>query len=148
MPKRKRCKNKDCGNLFTPCPQVPHQEYCSRDGCQLARKREWNRQKLLIDADYRKNRRDAQKRWRDKNPSYSREYRDRHKKYAQSNQEQQRARNRKRKLVNIFSRIAKTDESLPKNVVLTGRYRLIPIRGDTTAKTDESIIEMIAISGQ
>ncbi len=146
MQKRKRCKNKDCGCLFTPCPQVPGQEYCSKDECQLARKREWNRQKLLSDADYRKNRRDAQKRWREKNPGYSREYRDRRKEYAQRNQKQQLARNRKRRLVNICRRIAKTDESLPKDVVLTGRYRLIPIRGDTIAKTDESIIEMIAIS--
>jgi len=146
MQKRKRCKNKDCGCLFAPCPQVPQQEYCSKDECQLTRKREWNRQKLLADADYRKNCRDAQKRWRDKNPGYSREYRDRRKEYAQRNQEQQRARNRKRKLVKICSRIAKTDESSARNVVLTGRYRLIPIRGDTIAKTDESIVEMIAIS--
>ncbi len=146
MQKRKRCKNKDCGDLFTPCHQVPHQEYCSNTECQRARKREWNRQKLHDDADYRENRRASQKRWREKNPGYSRAYRDRGKEYAQRNQEQQRARNRKRKLVNICSRIAKTDESLPRNIVLTGRYRLIPIRGDTIAKTDESIVEIIAIS--
>jgi len=146
MPKRKRCRNKECGELFTPCPQVAHQEYCSKKECQRARKREWNRKKLAQDADYREARKDAQNRWLEKNPGYWKQYRARRKDYAQSNQKKQRERNRKRQLVNLCGRIAKTDESSAKKVVLTGRYRLVPIRGDTIAKTDESIVEIVAIS--
>lgn len=146
MQQRKRCRNKDCGELFTPCPQVPNQEYCSKDGCQRARKRDWNRKKLLSDSDYRAARKDAQRRWVEKNPDYWKQYRGRRRSYVQNNRDQQRTRNRKRKLVHLCGRIAKTDECRAKNIVLTGRYRLVPIRGDTIAKTDESIVEMIAIS--
>lgn len=148
MQKRKRCRNKDCRKLFSPCPQVPAQEYCSEEKCQTARKREWNRKKLLTDPDYRDARKEAQNRWQEKNPDYWKQYRARRSDYVQANQEQQRARNRKRKLVDLCGRIAKTDESLAKNVVLSGKYRLVQIRGDTIAKTDESIIEMIAISAR
>jgi hypothetical protein len=147
MQKRKRCRNKDCDELFTPCPQVPTQEYCSKKECQRARKREWNRKKLALDEDYRDARRDAQKNWREKNPDYCKQYRARQKDYVQKNRQQQRIRNRKRQQVDLDSRIAKTDESPAKNTVLTGRYRLIPVRGDMIAKTDESIVEIIAISG-
>jgi hypothetical protein len=146
MQKRKRCRNKDCGELFTPCPQVPHQEYCSKKECQRARKREWNRKKLASDEDYREARRDAQKNWREKNPDYWKQYRARQKDYVQKNRLQQQTRNRKRQQVDLDNRIAKTDESSVKNTVLTGRYRLISVRDDMIAKTDESIVEITAIS--
>ncbi len=146
MQKRKRCRNKDCGELFTPCPQVPTQEYCSKKECQRARKKEWNRKKLAADEDYREARRDAQKNWREKNPDYWKQYRARQKDYVQKNRQQQRTRNRKRQQVDLGNRIAKTDESPAETTVLTGRYRLIPIRGGMIAKTDESIVEITAIS--
>lgn len=146
MQKRKRCRNKDCGELFTPCPQVPTQEYCSKKECQRARKKEWNRKKLAADEDYREARRDAQKNWREKNPDYCKQYRARQKDYVQKNRQQQRIRNQKRQQVDLGNRIAKTDESPAETTVLTGRYRLIPIRGGMIAKTDESIVEITAIS--
>jgi hypothetical protein len=146
MQKRKRCRNKDCCELFVPCPQVPGQEYCSKDACQRARKREWNRNKLATDRDYREARKYAQKRWREKNPGYWKKYRSRQEDYAQQNRLKQQIRNRKRQRDDLDKGIAKTDECLEKNSVVTGRYRLIPIRGDTSIKTDESIVEIIAIS--
>jgi len=146
MRRRKRCRNKECGDYFLPCAQVPHQEYCSKPECQRARKHEWNRRKLASDGDYRENRRAAQRRWAKKNSGYWREYRQRHKDSADRNRRDQGPRDLRRKLVSLCSRIAKTDECRAKNIVLTGRYKLVPIRGDTITKTDESIIEMIAIS--
>ncbi len=146
MQKRKFCRNEDCRELFTPCPQVPNQEYCSKKECQRARKREWNRKKLETDADYRKVRQESQERWRKKNPDYWKKYRARREDYVHRNRQQQQARNRKRQQNALGNRIAKTDECLEKNSVVNGRYRLIPIRGDTLAKTDESIVEIIAIS--
>ena len=146
MQKRKRCRNEDCRELFTPCPQVPNQEYCSKKECQRARKREWNRNKLATDKNYRENRKDAQKRWRKKNSGYWKKYRACREDYAQKNRLQQVARNQKRQQCALGTCIAKTDECVEKNNVVTGIYRLIPIRGDTIAKTDESIVEIIAIS--
>jgi hypothetical protein len=44
------------------------------------------------------------------------------------------------------SRIAKTDESIPIKQGLTGRYKITPIHADMIVKTDECIVETIAIS--
>jgi len=146
MCKRKRCRNKDCGVLFVPCRQVPGQEYCSRKECQQARKREWNRKKLASDPDYKKARKEAQERWKKKNPSYWKEYRARHPEYTRKNRQQQRRRNRKRRQNPPVSKIAKTDESIQINTGSTGRYRMVPLHADKFVKTDECIVEIIAIS--
>lgn len=146
MPKRKQCQNKDCGILFTPCPQVPKQKYCSRKECQRARKREWNKNKLSSDPDYRENRKIAQQRWKDKNPGYWKEYRARHSKYTAKNRRQQGFRNKKRRINDLATQIAKTDESNPINSVLSGRYCMIPVRDGVIVKTDECIVEIAAIS--
>ena len=146
MLKRKRCQNKDCGRLLVPCPQVPNQKFCSRKECQQARKREWNRKKLASDPEYQEARKDAQKRWKDKNPTYWKDYRSRHSEYTRKNREQQRIRNQKQRQKRSVPMIVKTDESIPTNNVLTGRYKIIPIRADMIVKTDECIVEITAIS--
>lgn len=145
MIKRRQCQNKDCGVLFTPCPQVPGQIYCSRKECQQARKREWNKKKFASDPEYQEARKDAQERWKSKNPNYWKDYRARHSKYTRRNREQQRIRNQNRKAP--VTDIAKTDESISTNNTLTGRYKIIPIGLDMIAKTDEWIVEIIDISG-
>jgi len=163
MCKRKRCRNKDCGALFVPCRQVPDQEYCSRKECQQARKREWNKKKLASYQDYKEARRAAQKRWKEKNPTYWQEYRARHPEYTRKNRQQQKLRNQKRQKSPPVSEIAgkrtceiagkrtceiaKTDESSPIKNRLTGRYKIVPIHADLIAKTDECIVEIIALSG-
>ena len=146
MLERKRCQNKDCGRLFVPCPQVPKQKFCSRKECQQARKREWNRKKLASDSEYQEARKDAQKRWKDKNPDYWKDYRSRHSSYTRKNREEQRIRNQKRRKKASEPMIVKTDESIPANNVLTGRYKIIPVRADMIVKTDECIVEITAIS--
>ena len=146
MVKRKRCQNKDCGVLFTPCPQVPGQTYCSKKACQQARKNEWNRKKLATDADYREARQAAQQRWKEKNSNYWKEYRARHPDYTKKNRNQQRIRNQNRPKLPAESKIAKTDESTHTKPIGTGRYRIIPIHSGTIAKTDECIVEIVAIA--
>lgn len=145
MLKGKRCQNKDCGVLFVPCPQVPKQKYCSKKECQQVRKREWNKQKLVSDSDYREARKDAQQKWKNKRPTYYKEYRAHHPEYTKKNREQQRVRNRKRRQ---DQPIAKTDESIPIKHLSTGRYRIIPIRDNMIAKTDECIVEIVAVSSR
>ncbi len=146
MRKRRRCRNKDCGALFVPCPQVPRQEYCSKKECQRARKREWNRKKLSSDSDYKKARQEAQQRWTEKNPQYWKEYRAGHPEYTRKNRKQQTIRNRKRRQKPPGNKIAKTDESTSINNGFAVRYKIIPIRTDSIAKTDECIVEIIAVS--
>jgi len=148
MKQRKRCQNKECGVLFTPCPQVPWQKYCSRKECQQVRKNEWNKKRLTTDSDYREARQAAQQRWKEKNPNYWKDYRASHPDYRQKNRDQQKVRNQKRqKHSSVSEKIVKTDESNPVNHILTGRYKIVPIRPGTFAKTDECIVEIRAVSG-
>lgn len=103
--------------------------------------------KLSSDSDYKEARKEAQKRWKDKNPQYWKEYRSRNPEYTLKNRTQQGTRNLKRQGKPPGKEIAKTDESNSTKSVLTGRYKIIPIHADRFAKTDECIIEIVAISG-
>jgi len=66
MTKRCAC----CDQPFEPRPQVPDQAFCSSPDCQRARKRQWQRDKLKSDADYRRNQQDAQRAWAQRNQDY------------------------------------------------------------------------------
>lgn len=139
MDARPRCKH--CGKRFSPRPQNPQQQYCSSAECQKARKREWKRHKLANDPSYRDNQRAANHQWRQRNPGYWREYRARRKEYTVRNREAQKQRNRRRK------EIAKSDASISKNRISSGRYQLIPVTGTMFAKSDASIVEITVLSG-
>ena len=64
-----------CGARFIPAPQVPNQAYCSKPNCQKERRRQWHKNKLQSDPDYRDNQSRAQKAWTNKNPNYWRQHR-------------------------------------------------------------------------
>ena len=66
MTKRCAC----CGQPFAPRPQVPAQAFCSSPDCQRARKRQWQRDKIKSDPDYRINQQDAQRAWTQRNQDY------------------------------------------------------------------------------
>ena len=68
-----RCAH--CNDLFTPAPQVPKQTYCSKPKCQKERRKQWQKNRLQSDPDYRANQSRAQKAWTEKNPDYWRELR-------------------------------------------------------------------------
>jgi len=139
MGSRRRCKH--CGSFFSPRPQNPEQSYCSLAECQKTRKREWKRHKLANDPSYRENQRAANREWRQRNPGYWREYRERHKEYTERNRKDQRQRNRRRK------EIAKSDASISRTRISSGRYQLIPVTGTMFAKSDASIVEITVVSG-
>ena len=88
MTKRCAC----CGQPFEPRPQVPDQAFCSSPECQRARKRQWQRDKLRSDPDYRSNQQAAQRAWTLRNDGYWRNYRDAQPEYEQRNREQQKLR--------------------------------------------------------
>jgi hypothetical protein len=45
------CAN--CSHPFTPDPRVKNQRYCGGKDCQRARKREWQKEKLRTNPDYK-----------------------------------------------------------------------------------------------
>lgn len=64
----KYCKH--CGKRFEPRPQVLAQTYCAKTECQRARKRQWQREKMLSDQHYQINQRSAQRAWSQRNTDY------------------------------------------------------------------------------
>ncbi len=114
--------------------KVKNQRYCSDKACQRERKRLWQKQKRAEDSAYRANQLDANKKWREKNPAYWRNYRKRHPEYVARNRELQRERNRRRR--HGSGPIAKMDASAGKSPVVTGHYQLVPLGSGTVAKMD------------
>lgn len=64
-----------CRCDFVPSPRVKNQRYCGKEDCRRAWKRDWQRQKMAKDAEYRANQERAQRAWRKRHPDYWREYR-------------------------------------------------------------------------
>ena len=130
--KKRRCSA--CGRLFEPCRKVKSQQYCSERSCQKERKRRWQKKKRAEDAAYRANQRDANKRWRDNNSGYWRDYRKRHSEYVRRNRELQRERNRRRR--GKSEPIAKMDALVSESLIISGHYQLVPLDGEMIAKMD------------
>jgi hypothetical protein len=95
---------------------------------------------MAEDPDYRQNRRDAQRRWRESHPGYWRRYRQARPAYVDRNRERQRERNLRRTSQSRL--IAKMDASLEESRIIPGRYTLIPLEGDLVAKTDAINVEI------
>jgi hypothetical protein len=133
---KKQCLN--CCQLFNPCPQVPHQSYCSSPSCQRARRSKWMRNKLKTDSDYQDNQLRAQKAWSERNPDYWKKYRESHPEYVERNRISQRQRNTKFQ-ANL---IANIDESSAVNPFPSGIYRLSLVSDNTIAKMNVWTVEI------
>ena len=94
--KKVQRKCKACGGNYSPRPQNPNQQFCSKPECQRERKRRWQKHKRATDADYRDNQARAGRRWAQAHPDYWRAYRSNHPEYAAKNRAQQRERDRRR----------------------------------------------------
>jgi len=139
MEKPCRC----CKKGYIPHPAVPNQSYCGRPECQKARKRQWQREKLAKDSAYRENQDAAQREWCSRNKDYWKSYRKRNPAYAERNRIGQRERNQMKR---SKSRFAKMDELRGENLVIPGRYRLVPLGKQMIAKMDELIVEIGVVS--
>ena len=142
--KKKRCKH--CGCLFVQSSRHPNQKYCTKEKCQKARKAKWQRDKLANDGAYRQNQKDCRDQWLQNNPDYWKNYRNKNPAYAKRNREMQRERNRTKRSRNstesILSPIANMDASDDENNKISGRYQLIPCKGQKVANMDVIIVEI------
>jgi hypothetical protein len=132
-----------CKREFIPRPAVRNQQYCGDPECQKTRKRKWQREKLAKDSAYRDNQASAQREWCSRNKGYWREYRRRNPTYTERNRIGQRERNRLRRSV---PGIAKMDASGAKNIISSGRYRLVPLCNGVIAKMDALIVQIDVVS--
>lgn len=93
---KRRCAG--CRKLFHPRPQSPPQTFCSAAECQRERKRRWQKARRAADPDYRDNDVQANRQWRSQHPDYWRAYRRQHPQSVIRNRDQQRERDRARRL--------------------------------------------------
>jgi len=135
-----------CKRIFIACPPIKNHQYCSSPECQKARKRKWQKEKLITDNDYKEHQAKAQKAWCSKNKGYWKEYRMRNPAYKERNRKKQRQRNLLRRLKPESAKIAKMDEQKAKNVITPGRYLLKPVCNQNIAKMDALIVEIGVIS--
>jgi len=142
LPDMEKKKCVECCQLFHPCPQVPHQSYCSSPSCQRARRRKWMRNKLQTDSDYLDNQLHAQKAWSERNPDYWKEYRASHPEYVERNRISQHQRNTKSQ-ANL---IANIDESSEVNPFPSGIYRLSLVSDNPIAKMNVWTVEIRMLS--
>ena len=92
------CRCPYCQQWFTASLYRPQQVICSQAECQRRRRREYHRQKLASDAEYRQVARESQKKWREAHPNYLRQYRAEHPAAVTSNRQRQQVRDQKPRL--------------------------------------------------
>lgn len=97
--KKDKCKCRFCHKLFPRSPRHTNQDCCKDKDCQRAKKREWQKNKMKNDPDYKSNQEDCRKRWKETNPDYWKEYRKKNPHYVERNRMLQRLRNLKRKCI-------------------------------------------------
>ncbi len=142
---RKRCKC--CRCLFTLTKRNPDQMYCSKPDCQKARKRRWQKMKMLEDEAYRLNQKDAQRRWTEKTPDYWKNYRENNPDYTLTNRKKQQRRNRCRRATqSIFREFAKMDALSVQSNDISGVYGLISVQDLLIAKMDAKIVKITEVS--
>jgi hypothetical protein len=107
MPRKNVCCY--CGKTFKPSLYHPKQKACDSAECQRRRKREYRCRKLAMDAEYRQTCADSRKKWRDRHPDYTKQYRMNNEASVKRNRQLQQGRNARRKLHMIAKNTLATD---------------------------------------
>ncbi len=92
-----------CKKPFIKNHRLTRQTHCSAPSCQKARKAEWQRKKLKLDPQYKKEQLQATRDWHDKRPDYWRKYRKKNPQKKLRNQLLQRKRNHIRRIKATYS---------------------------------------------
>ena len=92
----RRCRY--CARQFSPSIFHHTQSVCSSPECQKHRKTEDHRARYRSDPEYRLVCRESDRKWRDHNGDYQRNYRQQHPAYVEQNRRAQYRRDRKRKM--------------------------------------------------
>jgi hypothetical protein len=120
---------------------------CSRPECQRQRRANYRRQKLADDSAYAEKCRESARKWRKLRPGYWDAYRQAHPLSATRNRDQQRARDRKRHLINLANNtLASNLKPCPATVWLLGT-ELHDLANNTSAPVQLWVLEGLARRG-
>lgn len=141
-----------CKSHFKPNKFHHHQKYCSNKECQQTRKTLWQKSKIKNDPAYKANQKDALHCWQIKNPTYYRDYRQKHPEYTDKNRKKSRERYQNKKnstktSLNLSQTpdFAKMDVASSQLPIKSGRYELLPLEANGVAKMDAAIVQIIVI---
>ena len=135
-----------CKRIRRRNPRVKNQRYCGDKRCQQARKTKWQRERQQTDPDYRTNKKESQRVWKQKNPGYWKQYRRRHPEYCRRNRKTQGIRDRnKRKNVSCGEPLVKMDTLDLFLNADTESYFICPA-GNDLVKSDALAVKIIPIS--
>ena len=98
-----------CQKLFQPSKFQLRQTVCSESDCQRRRRTDYHKEKIASDPEYREGCRDSPRKWRARNPGYWKQYRQKHPAGVERNLQQQKLRDRKRKLCNLANNTSALD---------------------------------------
>jgi hypothetical protein len=98
-----------CDKAFQPSKHQPNQAVCSQPACQQRRRSEYRQQKLATDNEYRQVCQDSARKWRAQNREYWKRYRERNPGAVAHNREQQKARDRKQRLLDLANNTSALD---------------------------------------
>jgi hypothetical protein len=130
-----------CLQSFEPSKCHPEQIVCSRAECQLQRRTHYRRRKLADDPAYAEKCRESARQWRKQRSGYWQEYRQAHPLSTVRNRDQQRARDRKRHLINLANNtLASNLRSCPATVWLLGN-ELRDLANNTSAPAQLWVLE-------
>ncbi len=146
--KKVTCIN--CSQEFIQSPRHKNQCYCKKQGCQKAKKADWQRRKIKTDLEYKASQKLSQRKWLKANPDYWKKYRESNSEKAERNRLLQRLRNKQRSAQtsdtngDIAPMIAKMDAS--KSIKTTklraiGQYWMVPV----IAKMDALKVNIVVI---
>jgi hypothetical protein len=93
---QRRCRY--CEQVFQPSKFQPGQSVCSESDCQRRRRSDAHRSRIDSDPEYRQICQDSSRKWRSRNPDYWRHRRKSNPAVAERNCQQQRLRDRRRRL--------------------------------------------------
>ena len=110
-----------CKRLRPRNPRVKVQYYCGETLCQQARKNKWQREREQSDPVYRVNKKESQRAWRNRNPTYWKQYRKQHPEYCERNRRLQLQRDRR-----------KTNDKVPSDIHLAKMDTLTEYMNDDT----------------
>ena len=103
----RRCRY--CQQVFQQSKFQPRQAVCGETGCQRKRRADYHREKIATDPEYREVCRDSPRKWRIRHPGYWKQYREKCPEAAERNRQQQKLRDRKRRLCNLANNTSALD---------------------------------------
>lgn len=128
-----------CKQIFQPNPYHPQQQVCSQAACQRRRRADYHRQKIASDPVYQQVCLESPRKWREAHPDYWKRYRQDHPHQVERNRQQQRARDQKRRLVNLANNTLAICKALSFQCIAPSDGPLQPLANNTPLEPSLSL---------